>query len=532
MPFGLDVKQLAIALVGAGLGLQVFKLLFLTAREAKFSGRKLEEIPQDVMLNSLLSKADFSNNELKGTLQIGDWPKVKILNVSENMLNELPGQIGNMKALQQLYLQDNVISKLPVEFYTKLTSLKEINLSRNRLVDGLHPDIKNLIHLEELDVSNNPWYGGKKDNPASSVDPQEGGTTTRKTRREEGVKRRSRSLHKAGTGTSQPGSKKGPAEPKQEPGMWKVPGEIGLLKSLRKLNLSGNMIGCSGLPEEMEKLTGLEELDISRTDIRSTPPGFLGKLKAMKIFKVSGNPMKCPFPNFISNFKENLEELRISDADISYASNDEDVVGSLKKLHTLDISGNLRIECLPKGISKMIVLRELYASKTGISYESIMDLCMGEVPLKILDLSGNDVGVKKVAESSQKSGKSDEAELEGDEEEEEEEEGSLPDLIFDFAKTLEELRLADANIKNVDRIDEFTSLKKLVLSGNKELRWLPASIKRLKGKIEKIYLEGCTSFKAEDEDEDGDGDRNMGRKSLLAYFGQGVMVFGDEGGRP
>ncbi len=71
---------------------------------------------------------------------------VRILEASNNKLTEIPTEVGDMKSLEQLYLQHNVLTALPL--LRACISLKELHAGNNRIV-VLSPD-----HLEHLTTVN------------------------------------------------------------------------------------------------------------------------------------------------------------------------------------------------------------------------------------------------------------------------------------------------------------------------------------------------------------------------------------------
>src|SRR5947209_5112109 len=58
--------------------------------------------------------------------EIGQFTKLKVLNLSNNRLSQLPSEIGQLTSLQQLDLSGNQLSALPPEIGL-LTSLQELD---------------------------------------------------------------------------------------------------------------------------------------------------------------------------------------------------------------------------------------------------------------------------------------------------------------------------------------------------------------------------------------------------------------------
>ncbi|TPX32745.1 hypothetical protein SmJEL517_g04213 [Synchytrium microbalum] len=106
-------------------------------------------------------KADRRVVALSG-LKLKEWPLVisnldpnilKILDLSSNLLETLPPDIGRFNSLKTLTLANNLLSTLPDEIWS-LTALQTLDLHNNRL-QALSFFIVQLWYLKTLDVSNN-----------------------------------------------------------------------------------------------------------------------------------------------------------------------------------------------------------------------------------------------------------------------------------------------------------------------------------------------------------------------------------------
>lgn len=148
------------------------KAEILTLQKAKsgadvvdLRSRKLKELPETLMrgrdalaaLSSLLV-LDLGKNELTslpGSIFTHLFV-LKSLDVSENLLETLPVEIGEANDLVTLNLRSNRLNLLPAESIRKLGKLKVLDLAFNRLTRfGDECDANGLPALEELDLSFN-----------------------------------------------------------------------------------------------------------------------------------------------------------------------------------------------------------------------------------------------------------------------------------------------------------------------------------------------------------------------------------------
>ena len=156
-------------------------------------------------LNDEKTSLDLHNKQLNSIpFTVFNYPKLEILLLYKNQIEELPIQIKNLINLQHLDLSDNFgIKKLPNELWT-LTSLRILNL-RSTSLNKVSAQIGNLSQLQSLDLS----YNNLLDN---------------------------------------------------------LPKQIGILKNLQNLNLS-NSLSLKSLPKEISRLKNLRTLNLHDTSI-------------------------------------------------------------------------------------------------------------------------------------------------------------------------------------------------------------------------------------------------------------------------
>ena len=159
----------------------------------------------------------------------------------------VPAEIGQLRSLERLYLNDNKLTSLPAETW-QLTSLRLLNLHGNQL-ESVPAEIGQLTSLTRLNLLGNQL---------TSVPAEIGQLTSL-----EGLDLRYNQL------TS-------------------VPAEIGQLASLRKLSLGGNQL--TSVPVEIGQLTSLKCLDLHENQLTSVPAE-IGQLTSLTRLFLFGNQL-------------------------------------------------------------------------------------------------------------------------------------------------------------------------------------------------------------------------------------------------
>lgn len=85
--------------------------------------------------------------------EIGRLRLLKTLNLENNFLQSLPPELGELQALEALYLSKNRLTRLPPEI-VRLTSLRTLGLQGN-LLEDLPADMNRLTNLAVLNLQSN-----------------------------------------------------------------------------------------------------------------------------------------------------------------------------------------------------------------------------------------------------------------------------------------------------------------------------------------------------------------------------------------
>ncbi|XP_040382780.1 probable LRR receptor-like serine/threonine-protein kinase At1g56130 isoform X2 [Oryza brachyantha] len=144
-----------------------------------------------------------------------------------------------------------------------------------------------------------------------------------------------------------------------------------------------NIVGQ--IPDELQDLTYLDNLDLRKNYLTGPLPSFIGKFSAMQYLAVSLNPLSGPLPREIGNLS-NLLSLGISSTNFSGELPSE--LGNLEKLEQMYIVSSGFSGPFPSTFSKLKNLRILWASDNDFTGK-IPDYFGGFPNLQELRFQGN-----------------------------------------------------------------------------------------------------------------------------------------------
>ncbi|KAI4461767.1 leucine rich repeat containing protein [Holotrichia oblita] len=262
-----------------------------------------------------LNYLDLSSNILDQLPEnIKMFEDLSVLNLQDNNLSHLPIGIGNLKKLTKLNLSRNKISKLPDEFYA-LVELQILNLSHNELID-VSEKIGDLIMLQQLDLSNNNL------------------------------------IH--------------------------LPPGLGYLVRLTDVNLSHNQL--TELPSDIVNLRGVTKLDVTHNNLKNLPPR-MGEMRKLQTLHAQHNDIEN-LPSFEGC--DYIQELHFGNNYIKIIPSEfcEDAVN----LKILDLRDN-KIKELPKEIA---MLQHVIRFDLGNNELTSLPNTLGLLPhLQNLQIEGN-----------------------------------------------------------------------------------------------------------------------------------------------
>lgn len=265
----------------------------------------------------VLTNLDLSSNVIiEIPSDLGKLYALTILDLHDNALTAIPAEIGKLEKLIKLNLSRNKLTKIPVEFF-KLSELKTLNLSNNCL-EEINPGVSDLYMLELLDLSNNK--------------------------------------------------------------LTSLPSGMGFLVRLTQLLCSYNQI--NELPDDICSMRSLNKLDLMHNNLTSLPKD-IGLLTKLKLVYAQHNDIK-ELPDFTGN--DVLEELHLSNNFITEISTD--FCERLPHLKILDLRDN-KIENIPDDIALLQALIRLDLSNNTI--QNIPNTLATLAHLISLQLEGNPI---------------------------------------------------------------------------------------------------------------------------------------------
>ena len=186
------------------------------------------------------------SNILKGDYLVDIWEnKYSIINTrrldlpSEKSINSIPLNIKNLLHLEELRLSNNTLSGNIPEHIFELNNIKVLDLSNNQLTGKIPAGISKLNNLEELWLSNNSFVG-------------------------------------------------------------EIPYQIFTMENVTHLNLSDNNI-TGNISESIGNLKKLEYLNFWNNDIDGMIPVELGSLVKLEFLSLAGNKLKGEIPKELGN---------------------------------------------------------------------------------------------------------------------------------------------------------------------------------------------------------------------------------------
>ncbi len=272
---------------------------------------------------------DLSNNGLSGTIpgDIGNLDALQSLSLYYNQLTgTIPNYIGNLVNLKYLGLYNNQLSgSIPKEI-GYLTSLETLDLSHNQLSDTIPPTLGDLGNLKYLKLTAN--------NLSGSLPPQ---------------------LGNLGNLIS--------LEINYNQLSGNIPPELGNLHNLTKLELYHNYLSGS-IPPELANLSNLQVLDLNNNHLSDTIPPDLGSMSNLEYLVLNTNLFSGSLPEELGNL-QNLVKLDISVNHLTGAIPHE--LGNLSKLQYLILNDNMLTDTIPEEIGNLSALTNLSLHKNQLS---------------------------------------------------------------------------------------------------------------------------------------------------------------------
>ncbi|KAJ4840512.1 hypothetical protein Tsubulata_000451 [Turnera subulata] len=128
-----------------------------SARVLDLSNNFIQELSTRIGSLSSIQKLLLNGNDLSDEsinwIELTSLKHLSVLSVSQNCLTKLPYELGALSSLRQLHLSNNKLNALPMEIGL-LTQLEVLKANNNRIT-SIPPSIGNCSSLIEVDLSSN-----------------------------------------------------------------------------------------------------------------------------------------------------------------------------------------------------------------------------------------------------------------------------------------------------------------------------------------------------------------------------------------
>ncbi|MFX0147216.1 MAG: leucine-rich repeat domain-containing protein [Candidatus Hodarchaeota archaeon] len=298
--------------------------------------------------------------------------KLRIIDLSNSGINEIPKNVNNLRNLENLILTNNNLRFLP-DSICELKNLNYLDLSLNKMLE-LPEAISNLKSLKNLNLYDNKLkklpnsFGGLESLEKLSIEFNE---LTELPESFSNLK----CLKKVSLGGNH---------------LTFLPDSIGNLNSLLVLSLYDNKI--KNLPDSIENLNSLETLNLIQNNIEELPKT-IGQLRNLRNLYISDNKLKQIPESIIS--LELLEKLEVDNNNLMELPQN---VGDLKNITHLHLENN-NLKELPSSICDLLKLEKLSLSRNKLvslpksigNLKSLIKITLGENNLTELPYSFADL---------------------------------------------------------------------------------------------------------------------------------------------
>ena len=319
----------------------------------------LVELPAEIFDLKELTHLRLNNNRLFVLpTSIQKLNKLGILELDSNQLTELPSEIGDLKDLTVLTVRENHLACLPTSIQ-KMDKLQWLLVGNNKL-KKIPDEIGDLKELRVLSVSN------EFRSLAATLEKFKflPGLIAQQTILQS-VESRNHLIDLPSSIQNLKNLKQLHLDGNQ---MKELPPVIGDLRELIVLSVRDNKL--ISLPTSIQKLNKLEKLYLFGNKITELPPE-IGALKKLVLLNVGRNQL-AGLPTSIQNLV-NLKELHVYDNKITELLPE---IGHLNELRLLNVGKN-QLVGLPTSMQKLKKLEKLYLAHNKLT----------ELPPKIGDLT-------------------------------------------------------------------------------------------------------------------------------------------------
>lgn len=326
------------------------------------------QMPSELGLLDQLVELHLCDMPLRGPIPktICRLPKLQVLNLHNNCLENMPTELGSLKTLQMLDISCNGIqASIPTEL-GQLTQLRHLALGSNTLADVIPTELGQLTALILLDIRQAALKGSIPTELGNLLELQElklcfnrltGAIPT-----ELGQLNVAKVfwLHRNLLTGQIPtelinASKLSELDLSSNQLNGPIPSGIGQLQKLTRLDLCGNQL-TSQIPSEIGQLLLLFDVSFDSNKFTGALPTEMGNLINLEKFGAGRNQLNGTIPTQIGNCRK-LTKLDLQVNNLSGPIPTE--LGYLENLDTADLSSNKLEGTIPKELGRLTKIRVL-----------------------------------------------------------------------------------------------------------------------------------------------------------------------------
>ncbi|XP_020237303.1 probable LRR receptor-like serine/threonine-protein kinase At4g36180 [Cajanus cajan] len=297
-------------------------------------------LPLDIGNLSALEELRVANNLLSGVVprSIVNCRLLEVIDLQGNRFSGLiPDFLGELRNLKDLSLAGNLFTGSVPSSYGTLTALETLNLSDNKLSGVVPEEIMQLGNMSALNLGNNKFSG--------QVWPNIGDLTALQV------------LNLSGCGFS-----------------GRVPATLGRLMRLTVLDLSKQNLSGE-LPVEVFGLPGLQVVALQENRLSGDVPEGFSSVVSLRYLNLSSNEFVGHIP-ITYGFLSSLSVLSLSHNGVSGGIPPE--IGGCSQLEVLQLRSNFLEGNIPDQISRLSRLKELNLGRNKLN---------GDIPDEISECS-------------------------------------------------------------------------------------------------------------------------------------------------
>ncbi|CAF0824220.1 unnamed protein product [Brachionus calyciflorus] len=307
---------------------------------------KLNSLNKDIVTLNCLRVLNLRDNEIRSENVPNDLNKLEdltVLDLSFNDLTEVPQNLEEAKTILVLNLGHNRITSVPNYLFKNLTDLVFLDLSSNKL-ESIPPQLRRLVHLKTLILNDNPLLHAQL-RQLPSLNSLE-------------------TLHLKNTQRT----------------LTNIPQGLDNLPNLKEVDLSSN--GLSIIPDTIYKIKTLRRLDFSDNNLTEVS-NMIGDLDELVTLNLSRNKLMS-LPSAICKLAR-LKKLYVNSNYLNFVGIPAGI-GKLGELEIFSVSDN-RLEMLPEGLCRCGKLKKLFLNKNklytlpeSIHFLQLQDLDVSDNP--------------------------------------------------------------------------------------------------------------------------------------------------------